>query len=240
MLPLLALLLCLQDPAPKPTKPESRPAAKAAPHKDDALTAKDPAVKALDKFIAEKRVSPKRADWKSALPAPALQKFDPQREYHWHWLTNKGEVTIRLRPDVAPMHVTSVIYLTRRGFYDGLTFHRVIQKFMAQGGCPRGDGNGNPGYQIEGECSDKARHDKAGILSTANEGRPKTDGSQFFVTFGPTPALDGKHTVFGEVTAGMDTVQAIESCGAMADPGTPSEKLVLERAWITVSEKKKP
>ena len=128
--------------------------------------------------------------------------------------TSKGAVRIKLLPDVAPMHVTSFIYLSRLGFYDGLAFHRVIPGFMAQGGCPLGTGTGGPGYKYDPASSaTTSKHDRGGLLSMANAG-PGTDGSQFFLTFVATPWLDGKHTIFGEVTDGMETLKAIEPLGS--------------------------
>jgi peptidyl-prolyl cis-trans isomerase B (cyclophilin B) len=117
--------------------------------------------------------------------------------------TARGPLKVRLFPDKAPLTVANFVNLARRGFYDGLTFHRVIPDFMVQGGCPRGTGTGGPGYKFEDECRPDARHDKPGVLSMANAG-PGTNGSQFFITHVATPWLDGKHTVFGEVTGGDD------------------------------------
>lgn len=122
--------------------------------------------------------------------------------------TSKGDIDLTLFPDDAPVTVTSFLHLASRKFYDGLTFHRVIPNFMIQGGCPLGSGTGNPGYKFECECKSHRRHDKPGILSMANAG-PNTNGSQFFITHLPTPHLDGKHTVFGEVTNGQNVVNAI-------------------------------
>lgn len=122
--------------------------------------------------------------------------------------TDKGDINLTLFPDDAPVTVTSFLNLASKGFYDGLTFHRVIPNFMIQGGCPLGTGTGDPGYKFENECKAHRRHDKPGILSMANAG-PNTNGSQFFITHVPTPHLDGKHTVFGEVTEGQDVVDAI-------------------------------
>lgn len=122
--------------------------------------------------------------------------------------TTKGEIDLTLFPDEAPVTVTNFLHLASSGFYDGLSFHRVIADFMIQGGCPEGSGRGGPGYKFECECSPLRRHDKAGILSMANAG-PNTNGSQFFITHGPTPHLDGKHTVYGETTKGQDVVDAI-------------------------------
>ena len=112
--------------------------------------------------------------------------------------TSKGPIRLRLFDTLAPVTVANFANLVRHGFYDGLSFHRVIPDFMVQGGCPHGSGTGGPGYRFEDECSPDARHDAPGKLSMANAG-PGTNGSQFFITHVPTAWLDGKHTVFGEV-----------------------------------------
>jgi peptidylprolyl isomerase len=146
-------------------------------------------------------------------------------------ITTEGKVVIRLMPEVAPMHVTSFLYLTKLGFYDGLSFHRVIPGFMAQGGCPLGTGTGGPGYQFAGEFSDVVKHDKGGLLSMANAG-PGTDGSQFFLTFVATPWLNGKHTIFGEVVEGMDVLKALEASGSQS--GKTSKPLKMEKVTAEV------
>lgn len=117
--------------------------------------------------------------------------------------TSRGPIRLRLFAEQAPVTVANFANLARRGFYDGLSFHRVIADFMIQGGCPRGTGTGGPGYRFEDECRPELRHDRAGVLSMANAG-PGTNGSQFFITHGATPWLDGKHTVFGVVTGSDD------------------------------------
>jgi len=117
--------------------------------------------------------------------------------------TNKGKINLRLFADQTPMTVGNFINLSRRGYYDGLNFHRVIANFMIQGGCPYGDGRGDPGYRFPDEFVDELLHSKPGILSMANAG-PQTNGSQFFITHIETPWLDGKHTVFGEVISEDD------------------------------------
>ncbi len=124
--------------------------------------------------------------------------------------TNKGDINLNLFSQQAPITVASFVNLIQRKYYDGLTFHRVIDDFMVQGGCPSGTGTGGPGYQFEDECCPELKHDKPGILSMANAG-PGTNGSQFFITHVPTEWLDGKHTVFGEVAsdADMDVVNKI-------------------------------
>ena len=122
--------------------------------------------------------------------------------------TSKGTITIELFEDKVPKTVENFTKLANDGFYNGLTFHRVIPDFMIQGGCPEGTGTGGPGYKFEDEFHPELRHDSAGILSMANSG-PNTNGSQFFITHGPTPHLDNKHAVFGKVTEGQDIVDAI-------------------------------
>ena len=128
--------------------------------------------------------------------------------------TSKGKIQIRLFVDEAPVTVANFVNLSRRGYYDGLKFHRVIDDFMIQGGCPKGTGTGDPGYRFEDECVDDLKHDAAGILSMANSG-PGTNGSQFFITHVPTPWLDGKHTIFGEVLSDDD--QSVVNAVAMGD-----------------------
>ncbi|WP_297799348.1 peptidylprolyl isomerase [Arenimonas sp. GDDSR-1] len=117
--------------------------------------------------------------------------------------TDQGTIRLKLFADIAPLTVANFVNLIQRGYYNGLKFHRVIPDFMIQGGCPNGIGNGGPGYRFEDECSPKARHSKAGMLSMANAG-PGTNGSQFFITHTATDWLDGKHTVFGEVVSDAD------------------------------------
>jgi peptidyl-prolyl cis-trans isomerase B (cyclophilin B) len=117
--------------------------------------------------------------------------------------TARGPIRARLFADKTPVTVASFVNLAQRGFYDGLSFHRVIPDFMIQGGCPEGSGRGGPGYRFEDEVRTGLKHDKPGVLSMANAG-PGTNGSQFFITHVPTPWLDGKHTVFGEVVSADD------------------------------------
>ncbi len=119
-----------------------------------------------------------------------------------------GEFVIQLYPDKAPITVNSFVFLARQGFFDGVTFHRVLSGFMAQGGDPTGTGGGGPGYQFANEDSDLT-FDKAGVVAMANAGRD-TNGSQFFITFGPQPQLNGGYTIFGQVISGMDVVNGIK------------------------------
>jgi cyclophilin family peptidyl-prolyl cis-trans isomerase len=183
-------------------------AAKPAAHKN----VKDAAMKQIDDMIAKAKVDKSAPGWKTQVPMPTVAKFEPGHTYFVRMETSKGPILIQLMPETAPMHVTSFLYLTKLGFYDGLSFHRVIPGFMAQGGDPLGNGSGGPGYNFSGEFATGVKHDRGGLLSMANAG-PGTDGSQFFLTFVETPWLDGKHTIFGKVVEGMETLKALEAVG---------------------------
>lgn len=117
--------------------------------------------------------------------------------------TSKGAINLNLFDSKTPKTVANFVNLAQRGYYDGLTYHRVIDNFMIQGGCPNGDGRGGPGYNFEDEFDNELRHDQPGVLSMANAG-PGTNGSQFFITHVETPWLDGRHTVFGKIVADSD------------------------------------
>ena len=117
--------------------------------------------------------------------------------------TSRGPIRLNLHDEKAPLTVANFVNLAKRGFYDGLSFHRVIADFMVQGGCPEGNGRGGPGYRFEDEFDASLRHDKPGVLSMANAG-PGTNGSQFFITHVAAPWLDGKHSVFGVVAGDAD------------------------------------
>ena len=141
------------------------------------------------------------------LAAPA-QSEESMKDIRIIVKTDKGDIEAVLYPSKAPVTVANFLNLAKRGYYDGLKFHRVIPDFMIQGGDPTGTGSGGPGYRFEDECTPELKHDKPGIFSMANAG-PGTNGSQFFITHVPTPHLDGKHTVYGSVTKGQDIVDAI-------------------------------
>jgi peptidyl-prolyl cis-trans isomerase B (cyclophilin B) len=128
--------------------------------------------------------------------------------------TDKGDIRLKLFPDQTPKTVANFANLANRGYYDGLVFHRVIPDFMIQGGDPTGTGSGGPGYKFEDEFDPALKHDEPGVLSMANAG-PGTNGSQFFITHGATPWLDGKHTVFGKVEQGQEIVDAVSQGDAM-------------------------
>jgi peptidyl-prolyl cis-trans isomerase B (cyclophilin B) len=141
---------------------------------------------------------------------PPEMIIDQGKTYVAHMSTDKGDITIELAAQDAPNTVNNFVFLSCKGYYDGLTFHRVIlepQPFVIQGGDPTGTGAGGPGYQFADEFSPNLKHDE-GVISMANAGA-NTNGSQFFITLAPTPHLDGRHSVFGRVTEGMDVVRAI-------------------------------
>jgi cyclophilin family peptidyl-prolyl cis-trans isomerase len=138
---------------------------------------------------------------------PAMQ-IDTAKSYQAVLKTDKGDIRIQLYADKVPMTVNNFVFLARQGFYDGVTFHRVIAGFMAQTGDPTGTGSGGPGYTFTDEFGDSLKHDGPGVLSMANRG-PNTNGSQFFITYAPQPHLDGLHAVFGRVVEGMDVLEAL-------------------------------
>tara|TARA_B100001996_G_scaffold316249_1_gene259272 strand:+ start:26 stop:520 length:495 start_codon:yes stop_codon:yes gene_type:complete len=161
-----------------------------------------------------------------------------------HIKTNKGTIKLTLFYKQAPITVSNFINLSKRGYYDNLSFHRVIDEFMIQGGCPLGTGTGGPGYNFQDEFHEELKHDKPGILSMANAG-PGTNGSQFFITHIETPWLDNNHTVFGEILSDEDQtiinsivqgdmIEKIEIIG-----GLPSDKTIEEliQSWNKILDK---
>jgi cyclophilin family peptidyl-prolyl cis-trans isomerase len=160
---------------------------------------------------------------------PALQ-IDPKKQYKARMKTDKGTLVIELFADKTPQTVNNFVFLAREEYYDNVIFHRVIDNFMVQGGDPTGTGRGGPGYKFGDEFHPSLKHDKQGVLSMANAG-PGTNGSQFFITHGPTPHLNGKHTVFGQVVEGLDVLMSIPA----RDPGNtnaPAVKIIS----VTVEE----
>lgn len=135
-------------------------------------------------------------------------KIDPKKQYTATFKTDKGDIVVKLFADKTPKTVNNFVFLAKEGFYNDTIFHRVIDDFMVQGGDPTGTGMGGPGYKFSDEFDSSLKHDKPGILSMANAG-PNTNGSQFFITHIPTPWLDNKHSVFGEVTEGLDVLFSI-------------------------------
>jgi cyclophilin family peptidyl-prolyl cis-trans isomerase len=148
--------------------------------------------------------------------------------------TSVGEVVIEFHPEDAPQTVKNFVTLAAKGFYDGLVFHRIIPGFMMQGGCPKGDGSGGPGYTIKAEFN--ARKHVAGTVSMARTDKPDSAGSQFFICFDPPPGekshkhLDGQYTAFAEVVRGMDVVKKVETVGTPS--GTPTQKVVMEKVTL--------
>jgi len=160
-----------------------------------------------------------------SLPPPA----DPSATYVASLETDAGVIEIALWPDLAPQTVGNFVGLAEAGFYDGTVFHRVIRGFMVQGGCPRGDGRGTPGYQFQDEFNERKL--VRGVLAMANAG-PNTNGSQFFIVSGPDGVgLPPSYSLFGKVVKGLDVVKAIESVGSRS--GAPSEPVVIESVVIT-------
>jgi len=199
---------------------------------DEIDPAEDPLIEAVDEFIADLHLDKSDRDWKSKVPVPAAHgAFNPQNIYYWNLHTNKGDIKIKLFPLSAPLHFLSTVYLTRLGFYDDVKFHRIVKDFMAQGGDPTGRGSGGPGYRFGGEFDPNLSHDKRGIVSAANAG-PGTDGSQFFITFGPEKRLDGDHTIFGEMVEGDAVLKKIERAGS--ESGKPRRGVIIREATISV------
>jgi cyclophilin family peptidyl-prolyl cis-trans isomerase len=164
-------------------------------------------------------------------PTPPIGALDTSKHYTARIKTAKGEILADLFVDGAPMTVENFVNLSRIGFYDGTTFHRVIPGFMAQGGDPTGTGRGGPGYQFGDEFNANLRHNGPGVLSMANAG-PGTNGSQFFITLAATPHLDGRHSVFGQVTSGMDVLRSIRERDPARDsqPGDKIETIEIEES----------
>jgi len=152
--------------------------------------------------------------------SPPDMIIDPEKDYKVILHTENGDIIINLFEKKAPKTVNNFVFLSKEGFYDDTIFHRVMMNFMAQAGDPTGTGSGGPGYTFEDEFHEDLRHNKPGIVSMANAG-PNTNGSQFFITHVPTPWLDGKHAVFGEVEDGMDVVFSIPPRDSN-DPEKPS------------------
>ncbi len=172
------------------------------------------------------------AGQKQTYNAPPPMTIDPKKNYTATITTPRGDIVVKLRPDLAPQTVNSFVFLSKAGFYDGLTWHRVLSNFMAQGGDPTGTGTGGPGYSIPDEFTDKVLFDKPGILAMAHSSQPNSNGSQFFITTAPAPYLNQKYTVFGEVQQGQEIVNGIPLRDPDQNPTTPGEQIVK----ITIAE----
>jgi peptidyl-prolyl cis-trans isomerase B (cyclophilin B) len=160
---------------------------------------------------------------------PPEMRIDPKKDYRATLQTSCGPIEVELFAEDAPVTVNNFVFLAREGFFDGLTFHRIIPDFVLQGGDPKGDGTGGPGYQFEDEIVDSLKFNEAFLLAMANSGKD-TNGSQFFITTGEPRHLNGLHTIFGRVTEGKDAVKAIEAVGSQ--DGTPTETVYIERVRI--------
>ena len=168
---------------------------------------------------------PEKKQWTS----PPTMNLDGKKKYSATLTTDLGKILIELFADKVPTTVNNFVFLSLEGFYDGTIFHRVITDFMAQGGDPTGTGTGGPGYRFQDEFHPELKHDKPGILSMANAG-PGTNGSQFFITHVPTLWLDNKHSVFGQVTEGLDVLLSIPA----RDPSNPDNPgIKLQSVLIT-------
>ena len=161
--------------------------------------------------------------------APPAMTLDTTHAYTATFKTVKGDIVVELFADKVPITVNNFVFLAREGFYDNTVFHRVLADFMAQGGDPTGTGTGGPGYRFEDEFDASLKHAKAGTLSMANAG-PNTNGSQFFLTFAPTPHLDNKHAVFGQVIEGLDIMLSLTLRDPQRDsyPGDALETIVID------------
>lgn len=164
---------------------------------------------------------------------PPPMSIDPHRTYLATFKTEKGDIQVELFADRAPKTVNNLVFLAEQGFYDDTTFHRVLPDFMAQGGDPTGTGAGGPGYQFEDEFSPGLQFDDAGYLAMANSG-PNTNGSQFFITHGPTPWLNGRHTIFGKVVGGMEVLRSLTPRDPTTNPDFEGDRL--ETVEVSVIE----
>lgn len=165
--------------------------------------------------------------------APPMS-IDPAKQYTATIATPRGDIVVELLPDVAPQTVNNFVFLARENFYNGLQWHRVLPNFMAQGGDPLGDGTGGPGYSIPAEFSEQITFDAPGLVAMARSSDPDSAGSQFFITTGPAPFLDGQYTIFGRVVSGQEIVNGIP----LRDPENPADLATLGEAilGVTISE----
>ncbi len=162
----------------------------------------------------------------------AEEVLEDGRDYRAVIETSKGRIVVDLFQDRAPKTVNNFVFLARHRFYDGVVFHRVLEDFMAQTGDPTGTGRGGPGYRFEDEFVSELKHDEKGTLSMANAG-PNTNGSQFFITFGPTPHLDNRHAVFGKVAEGIDVLDNLTRVDPTRSGGAQPDKM--EEVYIVAS-----
>ena len=157
--------------------------------------------------------------------SPPTMEIAPSESYEAVFKTEIGDIRVRLFPDQAPVTVNNFVFLARQGYYDNTTFHRVLPGFMAQGGDPSGTGAGGPGYTFGDEFDEDLQFDRPGLLAMANRG-PDTNGGQFFITYAPTPHLNGLHTIFGEVVEGAEVLNSLTSRDPQANPDYQGDTLL--------------
>jgi peptidylprolyl isomerase len=167
----------------------------------------------LFSLLRPKPAAPGELQWSE----PPAMTIDVNKHYTATLHLDKGDIVIELLPQAAPITVNNFVFLARQGFYDGVTFHRVLSGFMAQSGDPTGTGSGGPGYTFQDEFSPGLQFDAPGVVAMANSG-PNSNGSQFFITYAPEPHLTGVHTIFGRVTAGMDVAEKLTLRDPEANP----------------------
>lgn len=189
--------------------------------------------RALGSVACNGEVPPGAGKEKPSFKKPPEMQIDLKKSYRVVMRTSCGEIELELFDDKAPKTVNSFLFLVRKGFYDGLTFHRIVRDFVVQGGDPAGTGMGGPGYKFEDEIVDSLKFDQVGLLAMANSG-PNTNGSQFFITTGEASHLNGKHTIFGIVIRGTDVLQALNSLDVDA-ASKPTQTAYINE--ITIIEK---
>ncbi len=229
VLPLL-LIGCSKESGTAARSSEAPPAG--------APLADDPAIRAIQEFIASSQIDKSKESWRYLLPKPPAVEFTEGKNYVLHMKTNRGPVTIRLRPDLAPMHVANAIYLTLLDFYDDNPSHRAMKNFMVQGGSADRRGGRGPGYALRLEADERHQYDRPGLLAAARTNDPHSAGSQFFLMFAANAGLCGNYTIYGELldekrTESMLTLRAMEKVSNPGD-GPPLEPIVFEDFSITV------
>lgn len=207
----------------------------------------DPAIRTLQEFIAKHEVEPDRRgrkidrsspNWRTTLPKPPLVEFTEGKDYLLRLKTNRGPVTIRLRPDLAPMHVANALYLSLLGFYDGSTSHRAIKRFMVQAGSPDGRGFASLGYALDLEADKRHVYDRPGLMAAARTPDPNSAGSQFFLMLAPYPGLNHQYTIYGELAEDqkIESQMTLREMEKVSNPGDgpPLQPIVFEEVTVAV------
>lgn len=220
----------LANPARNGAETATAPTADTLPTAGTAAVA--PQSAATEPAAPEQTVDAAIAARNNKYQAAPPMAIDPNKNYIATITTPRGDIEVKLLPKIAPETVNNFVFLAKDGFYDGVTWHRVLQGFMAQSGDPTGTGTGGPGYSIKGETAGNPTFDKPGLLAMANSGSPDTAGSQFFITTAPATFLNGGYTVFGEVTKGQEIVDGIPLRDPQQSPTTLGEQI----SKVTISE----